>query len=177
MKELRTSPPIVFHPYVPDRPLGPGTARTPQEIGQEIVDRLKAELSGPPKREKGQVAKKNNDRYDWNLVRWTYAKELPGGLRLFRNGDSLRLARYLLRSEEVREKSIGRHLLDKDEADRLRAHFGDLHPDTLESLVLGKIVDIVFPNNTHRGYWVVEQDGEIDIFPGGSQYRPVTLEK
>ena len=170
----RPNQPIVIPYYNP--PIDNGKA---ERIADEIVNRLRRELSNGKEPE---MAKNNNDRYDWALDRWQYALELAGGIKVFRNERHLRLAKYLLRSEEIREQSIGHHLVDQLTLQHRLALITDIPPEKaptraqiVEAISEGVIVDVIFPNNTRDGYWVVTKNDEIDIFRGKGTLRPVTL--
>lgn len=160
----------VQHPIVlPPLPWNDEDAETAaQRRAEQLVDRLREELA----KGKGEsVAKENNDRYDWALDRWQYSLELPGGVKVFRKDRELRLARYLLRSEEIKQEAIGKSLVDVNRLAVVQSRF----PEYLSEVDLGEIVDVIFPKNTYDGYWVIEKDGEIDIFRGKPTLRPVVL--
>lgn len=106
------------------------------------------------------------NRYDLNLQKWTRAASIESGDVVYSRGSELRLGRYLMTAEEFIEAYITK-------ATHVLVGHGE-EP-------WGEIVGVIFedelsPFKDNQGYWVVENLGEVDIFPGQNSHRPVRLD-
>jgi hypothetical protein len=116
--------------------------------------------------------------FDWALRRFQFDNELPSGDELFWCPEirEYRLGRYLLTPEQLTSQSLGKILGDK-RPDDPRPYKGAPLEFAMDNGydLLGEIKGIGFPLDDRPGYWIVEQNGKVDVFLGQIGRRPVMV--
>jgi hypothetical protein len=104
--------------------------------------------------------------HDLALNTWvadsTRVNKLPNGEKLYRRGDELRIARYLIDWETL-IKSV------TDQPHRLVQR----STGTPLGVIVGAIPEYRNGANVIKGYWIVENDGKIDIVSGNNDRKPL----
>ena len=105
--------------------------------------------------------KNDTNFYDMALGAWKYLETIPGtAYSVFVNAQNeVKLGKYLINPTQMGAYANGEWALCRDDS------YSQVE-------VLGRIVDVRLGSIS---YWVVTKDGEIDIFVGKIEHKPVRL--